>query len=57
MVLPIAFIIGVIIGIFKAKNRNGNKLDLFHYGAIYGIALVLLTLLLTIIFQRSGFLV
>ena len=56
MVLPIAFIIGVIFGISKAKRSNGNKLDLFHYGTIYGIAFLLLALILTIIFQRLGFL-
>ena len=56
MVLPIAFILGVIFGISKAKKSNGNKLDLFHYGTIYGIAFLLLALILTIIFQRLGFL-
>ena len=56
MVLPIAFIIGVIFGISKAKKNNGKKLDLFHYGTIYGIAFLLSALMLTIIFQRLGFL-
>ena len=56
MVLPIAFIIGVIFGISKAKKNNGKKLDLFHYGTIYGIAFLLAALMLTIIFQRLGFL-
>ena len=57
MVLPIAFIVGAIFGSLKAKKRNGNKLDLLHYAATYGIACVLLALILLIIFQRLGFFV
>ena len=55
MVLPIAFIIGAIFGASKAKRSDGNKFDMLHYGATYGIAFVLLTLILSIIFQRLGF--
>ena len=57
MVLPIAFIVGAIFGSLKAKKRNGNKLDILHYAATYGIACVLLALILLIIFQRLGFFV
>ena len=55
MVLPIAFIIGAIFGASKAKKSGGNNFDILHYGATYGIALVLFTLILSIIFQRLGF--
>jgi hypothetical protein len=54
MVLPIAFIIGALFGSLKAKKRNGNRFDIFHYGATYGIASVLLALVLSILFQRLG---
>ena len=54
MVLPIAFIIGALFGSLKAKKRNGNRFDMFHYGATYGIAFVLLALVLTILFRRLG---
>ena len=54
MVLPLAFLIGSIFGMLKAKKRNGNKFDLLQYGATYGIAFALMTLVLTIIFQRVG---
>ena len=54
MILPIAFIIGALFGSLKAKKRNGNTFDLFHYGATYGIAFVLLALVLTILFRRLG---
>tara|TARA_A100001011_G_scaffold382047_2_gene451284 strand:- start:158 stop:331 length:174 start_codon:yes stop_codon:yes gene_type:complete len=54
MVLPLAFLIGSIFGILKAKKRNGNKFDLLQYGATYGIAFAMVTLVSTIIFQRFG---
>ena len=54
MVLPIAFIFGALFGSLKAKKRNGNKFDMLHYGATYGIVFVLLALVLTILFQRLG---
>ncbi len=56
MILPVAFLIGVAYGAFKAKKRNGNKYDMLHYGATYGIALVLFALVTSIILQRLGFL-
>ena len=54
MILPIAFVIGALFGFLKAKKRNGNKFDILHYGATYGIAFVLLALVLTILFRRLG---
>jgi hypothetical protein len=56
MVLPIAFIIGALFGLLKAKKQNGNKFDILHYSATYGIAFVLLALVLTILFRRFGLL-
>ena len=55
MVLPIAFIIGVILGAAKAKKRKGNKFDMLHYGAAYGIACTLFALIMSILLQRLGF--
>jgi hypothetical protein len=55
MILPLAFIFGVIIGIYNAKKRNGNKLDKLQYGVAYGIAFLLLALILTIVSRRLGF--
>ena len=55
MVLPVAFIVGVIFGVLKAKKKNGNKFDMLHYGSTYGIAIMLLALIMSILFQRLGF--
>ena len=57
MVLPVAFIIGAIFGVSKAKRRNGNTFDKLHYGATHGIAFMLLTLILTIVLQHLGLLI
>ena len=56
MVLTIALLIGVLFGSLKAKKRNGNKFDILHYSATYGIAFVLLALVLTILSRRFGLL-
>lgn len=45
----IAFAIaGVAIGIVRARRREGETLDVLHYGAVHGIALGLLGFLVTI---------
>lgn len=54
MILPIAFIIGAVIGWMRAGRRGGNRLDKWQYAAAHGIALMLLALLLTIIADWSG---
>ena len=54
MVLPVAFIIGAIIGVTTAKRRGGNKLDTLHYGTAFGIAFLLVGLIGSIFFQRIG---
>ena len=55
MVLPIAFFIGLFVGVSKARRRDGTKFDMIHYGIVYGIAFLLLALILSIILQRTGF--
>ncbi len=56
MVLPLAFIIGATIGVIAAKKKDGNRLDKLHYGTAFGIAFLLLTLMISILFQRIGIL-
>jgi len=55
MILPIAFLIGALIGWFRASKRNGNTLDKLQYAATHGIALLLLALLITITADWAGF--
>ena len=57
MVLPLAFFVGVIFGVYKAKRSNGRRFDVLHYAGIYGIFAVLLALIFSIVLQRLGFFV
>lgn len=54
MILPIAFILGAIIGWTRASKRGGNRLDKLQYAAAHGIALLLLALLITIMLDWAG---
>jgi hypothetical protein len=54
MILPFAFIIGMIFGVYKASLKNGNRLDKLQYGIAHGLALSLLTLFIVIVCQRMG---
>tara|TARA_A100001011_G_C13941851_1_gene687496 strand:- start:472 stop:642 length:171 start_codon:yes stop_codon:yes gene_type:complete len=54
MVLPLAFIIGATLGVITARKKNGNRLDKVHYGTAFGIAFLLIALIISIIVQRIG---
>jgi len=45
-------IIGVIIGAMTAKRHKGNRKDMAQYAAGYGMAFLILGLLLTVIIDR-----
>lgn len=55
MILPIAFLIGALIGWVRASRRGGNRLDKLQYAAAHGIALVLVALLVTISLDWAGY--
>ncbi|SMX22433.1 hypothetical protein [Boseongicola aestuarii] len=44
--------LGIFLGITNARKRKGNRLDMAQYAAGYGIAFVLLGILVTIIIER-----
>ena len=54
MILPIAFILGMGFGAYRAYLRQGNNLDKLQYGVAHGLAFTLITLFVVIIFQRLG---
>ena len=54
MVLPLAFLIGMIFGIYKATRKKGSTKDKLHYGAVYGITCLLLALIVALFFDRLG---
>ena len=54
MELLVAFFLGAVVGAVKAKKKKGNSLDKLHYGAIYGLALLLITLVSFIFLKSIG---
>lgn len=50
MILPIAFLIGAVLGWRRATKRGGNRLDKLQFGAAHGLAFMLVALIITIIF-------
>lgn len=54
MELLLALVLGAVVGVTKAKKSNGSGLDQLHYGAIYGLAALLLALMLIIFLKRMG---
>lgn len=55
MILPVAFLIGALIGWFRASKRGGNRLDCLQYAAGHGIGLLLLVLVITIGLDWAGY--
>ncbi|MEM9551133.1 MAG: apolipoprotein acyltransferase [Pseudomonadota bacterium] len=45
-------ILGAIIGAVSARKRGGNRWDMAQYAAGYGIAFMLLALILNVILLR-----
>ena len=52
MIVLAALILGVAYGVFTARKRNGNRLDMAQYGAAYGIAFTLIGLFVTLGIDR-----
>lgn len=46
MFLTPAFIIGALVGWFRAGKRGGNRLDKVQYAVAHGLAVMLITLIL-----------
>lgn len=54
MLLPLAFLLGALVGWRRAVARGGDRLDQLQYAAVHGILLVLVTLVATIAAERLG---
>ena len=52
MIIIACAVFGILIGISTARKRDGNKLDMAQYAAGYGIAFVLLGIVVTIVIER-----
>tara|TARA_R110002094_G_scaffold2502_7_gene10150 strand:- start:3229 stop:3402 length:174 start_codon:yes stop_codon:yes gene_type:complete len=52
MIVYVLGILGVVIGGLTARKRGGNKLDIAQYAAGFGIAFMLVGLILTVMLDR-----
>lgn len=55
MIIYVLGIIGVLIGWLTARKRGGNRLDIAQYAAGFGIAFMLIGLILTVMLDRLIF--
>lgn len=52
MIVIICAFIGGLIGFFTAKRKEGNRLDILQYIAVYALIAVLVGLFATVIIER-----
>jgi hypothetical protein len=48
------FVLGILIGAWRARKKQGGILDMLQYGAAHGIAFAILGLLITVALDRAG---
>jgi hypothetical protein len=53
MIVLAGAIFGATLGALIAYRRKGNRWDMLHYGAIYGLAFTLIGLFVTIAIHRA----
>ena len=54
MIYPlIGLILGALLGLFRAKRKGGNKLDMLQWATVYAIIFALVGLFVLIIIERS----
>ena len=54
MLLVAAFALGMLVGWSRAARRGGDRLDRLQYGAVHGIAFVLVVLVASVVAGRLG---
>jgi hypothetical protein len=52
MIILAMALIGAVVGVFQAKRRNGNRLDLWQYGGVYAILFSIVGVFLTLVIER-----
>ena len=55
MILPVAFLLGGLLGWNRAAKRGGSTADKLQYGVTHGIAFLLAALLVTLLADMIGF--
>ena len=52
MIVIVAFLFGVALGVGVAWRKQGDRLDMAQYGAIFGIGFAVLGVFLTVALER-----
>lgn len=52
MIVYLALIVGLVVGLLRARARRGNRLDMLQYAAVHAIAFGVLGLALNIALIR-----
>lgn len=52
MIVIVSMIAGIVVGALSARRKNGNRLDMLQYGAVYAIAFGLAGTLATLIIEK-----
>ena len=52
MIIFASTVLGILLGISAARRRKGNRLDMAQYGAGFGIAFMLLGVVVSIVIER-----
>ena len=47
MIVFASLVLGVLYGVYTARKRNGTRLDMAQFGAVYGMAFTLVGLFVT----------
>ena len=55
MIIIVGALLGAIIGGITAYRRKGNKLDIAQYAAGYAMAFTVVSMILTVILDRTVF--
>lgn len=53
MIVVAGAVLGAVLGVWNAKRRGGNRLDMLQYGTVTAIAFALAGLIITIMVHRS----
>ena len=55
MIFLVPFFIGAAVGWMRAGRRGGSTADKLQYGVGHGLALMLVTLVITLVLDQAGY--
>lgn len=55
MIVLLSALLGIVMGVVKARKRNGNRLDILQYATGYGIAFAIVGVFLNLLIKTYIF--